>query len=415
MSPVRVSVLVDLAWRPSAGGHVKTWERLARAASERPDALELVLHLSGTACATHQLAGNVRLMIHPPIFSTGRLPFLSHLPDHTDLAPYHPGLARELEGSDVVHTTDSFAFARTAARFAHRSGTPLVHSFHTDTPAYARVYSEETVVRSVGSGLLGRFLLQRVGVPERAERAMRERLRQHLQRCAYVFANRSADRAAAQDLLGAQRVGGLRRGIERELFEPGRRDRAWLAGELGIAPDRVVVLYVGRLDRCKSFDLLIEAARVLVERGRPIHLLCAGEGSLREAVEGTLGPRVTCLGFVPAERLGAVYASSDLFAFPSRTEVSSNAVQEALCCGLPVLLSAVNPSVPAAAAGLVAPEVSAWVDALDAAVSDPGRRAALARAGQDWAAQAIPGWRQVLEEDLLPVWQAVAEQRRSPA
>src|SRR6185436_20309639 len=106
-------------------------------------------------------------------------------------------------------------------------------------------------------------------------------------------------------------------------------------------------------------------------------------------------------------RLGAIYASSDLFAFPSRTEVSSNAVQEALCCGLPVLLSAINPSVPAAAAGLVAPEVSARVDALDAAVSDPGRRAALARAGQDWAAQAIPGWRQVLEEDLLPVWQAV--------
>jgi glycosyltransferase involved in cell wall biosynthesis len=413
VSPVRVSVLVDLHWRPSAGGHVKTWERLARAAGQRPDALELVIHLSGTAPATHRLADNVRLMIHRPVFSTGRLPFLGHLPDHTDLAPYHKGLARQLAGSDVVHTTDSFAFARTAARFAGRSGTPLVHSIHTDTAAYARVYSEETVVRAVGAGHLGRFLLDRVGVPARAEQAMRERLMQHLGRCAYVFANRPADQVAARSVVGAQKVGGLRRGIERELFGPARRDRAWLAAELGIPADRTVVLFVGRLDRCKSLELLIEAARALVERGRAIHLLCAGEGPLRSAVEEALGPRATCLGFMPPERLGAIYASADLFAFPSRTEVSSNAVQEALCSGLPVLLSAVNPSVPPTAALLVAPEIPAWVEALDAIVADSRRRADLARAGQEWAARAIPSWRQVLEEDLLPVWQAVAQ--RSPS
>jgi glycosyltransferase involved in cell wall biosynthesis len=412
VSPVRVSVLVDLAWRPSAGGHVKTWERLARAAADRPDAVELALHLSGAEPATHRLAANVLLQIHRPIFSTGRLPFLHHLPDHTDLAPYHRGLARELAGSDIVHTTDSFAFARTAARFSRRSGTPLVHSFHTDTPAYARVYSEETVVRSVGAGRLGRFLLDRVGVPERAERAMRDRLMEHLGLCAYVFANRPADRAAAAGLLGPHRVGGLRRGIERDLFAPGRRDRAWLSRELGIPADRLVVLYVGRLDRCKSLELLVDATRALVDRGRPIHLLCAGEGPLRATVEQTLGARATCLGFVPADRLGAVYASCDLFAFPSTTEVSSNAVQEALCSGLPVLLSTVNPSLPATAAWLVEPGVDAWVDALDTAVTDPQRRETLARAGQAWAAQAIPGWRQVLEEDLLPVWQAVAEQRQ---
>jgi glycosyltransferase involved in cell wall biosynthesis len=114
---------------------------------------------------------------------------------------------------------------------------------------------------------------------------------------------------------------------------------------------------------------------------------------------------------VPAAELGAIYASSDLFAFPSQTEVSSNAVQEALCSGLPVLLSAVNPSVPAPAAELVSPDHDAWVDALDAMVGDPARRASLARAGQAWADRAVPGWRQVLEEDLLPVWQAVAGRR----
>ena len=32
---LRVGVLVDLHWTPTAGGHVKTWERLAAAARRR--------------------------------------------------------------------------------------------------------------------------------------------------------------------------------------------------------------------------------------------------------------------------------------------------------------------------------------------------------------------------------------------
>jgi glycosyltransferase involved in cell wall biosynthesis len=406
MSRLRVAVLVDLAWRPGAGGHVKTWERVARAAGERADAVELVVHLSGPAPASERLAENVRLMIHPPVFSTARLPFLSHLPDHTDLAPHHRALARALVGSDVVHTTDSFAFARTAVRFARRSGTPLVHSIHTDTPAYARIYAEETVVRALGTGPVGRVL--RVAVPVRAERAMRARLASHLRRCAYVFASRPADRAAAASAVGPHRVRPLRRGIERDLFAPERRDRPWLTETLRIAGKEVVVLYVGRLDRCKSLDVLVEAARTLIERGLPIHLVCAGDGPLRPLVERALGPRASCLGFVPAARLAVLYASADLFAFPSRTEVSSNAVQEALASGLPALISATNPPVPPTAALRVAPSVRAWVEALEALVGDPGRRAELGSAGRTWAAEQIPSWRQVLEEDLLPVWQLAA-------
>src|SRR3954467_6922985 len=113
--PLRVGVLVDLAWTSQAGGHVKCWERLSRAATELGGALDLTIHFSGAAPARRELTDTVRYVIERPVFSTQSLPFLAHVPDHTDLAPWHPRLARALGRYDVIHTTDAyFAYARTA-------------------------------------------------------------------------------------------------------------------------------------------------------------------------------------------------------------------------------------------------------------------------------------------------------------
>ena len=49
--PLKVGVLVDLALTPEAGGHVKCWQRLAEAAVEYPDRLDLTVHFSGSSRA----------------------------------------------------------------------------------------------------------------------------------------------------------------------------------------------------------------------------------------------------------------------------------------------------------------------------------------------------------------------------
>ena len=135
---IRVAVLVDLEWRETAGGHVKCWERLSKAATRRDD-LDMTVHFSGEAERVHELAPNVRYLVHKPVFSTNRIPFLSHVPDHTDLAPNHWGLAGYLPSVDVIHTTDAFFnFAKTALRVAKRTPVPLTNSIHTDTPTTPR-------------------------------------------------------------------------------------------------------------------------------------------------------------------------------------------------------------------------------------------------------------------------------------
>ncbi len=152
--------MVDLPRGANAGGHVLCWERLAAAAVARPGLLDLTIFFSGPEPGIEDLAPHVRLRTLPAVFSTRRLAWLTGtLPDHTDLAPWHPLLAKRLShGFDVLHTTDGlFAYARTAARVAARRGLPLVNSIHTATPDLTQLFTARTLQRLLGAGWLGRL------------------------------------------------------------------------------------------------------------------------------------------------------------------------------------------------------------------------------------------------------------------
>lgn len=413
-SPLRVGVLVDLAWTPQAGGHVKCWERLAEAATAIPAELDLTVHFSGTPACRHELAANVRYRVHPPLFSTQRLPFLSHVPDHTDLMPWHPGLARALPGYDVIHTTDGFfAFARTALKVARRRGIPLVNSIHTDTPGYTRVFTGQTVQRLVGQGWLGRLLVERWRLPDRAAEDMRGKLARHQAACAFALVSRPEERERALAALPAERIGQLRRGIDKQAFSPAKRDRAALAARWGIPEDRPLVLFAGRVNRGKNVMTLAHALRRLADCGLELHLFCAGKGDDRDAVRELLGERATCPGPVAQDELQALYAGADLFAFPSEYEVHANVVLEALSSGVAVAITdkigmahLVEDAVGVVIADSAAPE--AWAAALAPLLADRPRLAAMGRAARAKAERELPSWLDVLRQDLLPRWKAAA-------
>jgi glycosyltransferase involved in cell wall biosynthesis len=417
--PLRVHVLVDLARGTAAGGHVKVWERLAAAAVGMAEALDLTVHFSGERPDTERLADNVRFRTHPPVFSTARLPFLSRIPAHTDLARHHPALAAALDEADVLHTTDAyFAFARTAERLARRQGVPLVSSVHTDTPLYTAVCLAEILEQVMGPAV-GRLLAQGLHLPRHAQARMERRLLAHQRRCAHALVSRPAERDRLAGLLAPERVGLLRRGIDRGLFSPARRDRAWLEATFSLPADRVVLLYVGRLDACKNVLALADAVRALVAEGGAAHLLCVGQGPDRAGILERLPGAATCPGVLPPETVARIYASADLFAQPSVTEESSNVVHEALTSGLPVVVTARSAGrlVVDGETGAVVPdgEPESWMEALRALVEDRARRERLGAQGRAFAEHAIPSWGEVLAEDLLPRWQDAAAARRGRA
>ena len=418
--PLSVGVVVDLVWGPWAGGHVKCWERLAAAAAASPRELDITVHFLGERAGTVRVADNARFRLHRPLLNTKWLGFTQNPQNHTCLAQFHPGLARAMGGPDIVHATGAFfSLARTARRHALRHAVPLTYSFHTDTVSYTRHFSKEILKRWFGEGAILRFLVDTVRYNEISGDRMQKVLDRYLKRCDWVLASKPEDRAVAERVVPAGRISFLRRGIDRATFSPQRRDRARLNAAYGIADDRFVVIFAGRIDDAKNVMTLVHAVRRLKDAGEPVHLVIAGTGERADDVRALLGGSVTCCGQVEPDALGWLYASADAFAFPSELEVMPNVVNEARASGLPALVSTAGGAVQMVgrpgvdALCLPGRDAAAWAEAIGGLMRDTARRRALAEEGYRRVSATLPGWDEVLHQDLMPVWRRVLDERRA--
>ncbi len=117
---------------------------------------------------------------------------------------------------------------------------------------------------------------------------------------------------------------------------------AWRA-KLGL-PDRYF-LYVGRFSAEKNLESLLHAFRFYRELapGAPWALVMVGSGPLearlKKMVHGRLRAEVIWPGFLQAEQLPTYYALASCLILPSRSEPWGLVVNEAMACGLPVLVS----------------------------------------------------------------------------
>ncbi len=414
--PLSVGVIVDLFRGPAAGGHVKCWERLAEGASEED--LDLTVYFLGERHEVLPIAENVRYVTLEPLLSTNSFRFLDKIADHTDLAPIHPGLLSHLKKHQVIHSTDAyFSLAKTAQYFARWAKRPLVSSIHTDTPSYTRIYSDQVIRRLFGDGFLGRMLHERWHCEERLATWMQRKLDRYLRRCDWAMASKPEDLGGTDIPLRKDRFSVLRRGIDKDTFHPQKRDRARLRASLGIGEDELVLLFVGRVDQGKDVMTLARAARILLDRSALVHVIFAGEGSQTGEVRELLSEHVTLLGSVPQPELTWLYASADLFVFPSQIEIAPNVVVEARASGLPVVVSSKGGSAQfvhhPGRDGLVVAESDSWVwaEAIDSLRGDAQRRAAMGAEARLAIEANWPSWRRVLAEDLLPVWQLLARER----
>lgn len=110
-------------------------------------------------------------------------------------------------------------------------------------------------------------------------------------------------------------------------------------------PDLPIMLFMGRLNRIKGPDLLLEAF-ILARNACPnVHLVFAGpDGGMRDALEQTakrngVSEFVHFLGYVAGTDKVAAYRMSSLLVVPSRQEAMSIVAIEAGICGTPVLLT----------------------------------------------------------------------------
>lgn len=254
---------------------------------------------------------------------------------------------------DLIHCATELGVGRVGQIVAARAEIPLVSSYHTDFAKYADAYGTSWL-RGAVSYYLGRFhrRSRRVFTPSTISRQDLMRLE-----------------VADVEVWG--------RGVDAELFHPGRRSQAMRAA-LGMG-SRFTFVYVGRLAPEKRAEQIVHAFRLASEslpRG-VIHLIMAGTGPCEAKLRAAAPPGVTFLGFLDRRsRLPDLYANCDAFVFASVTETLGLVVLEAMASGLPVV---------AAPAGGVRDHLRDGRNGLAYPPGDVGAMAgAMVRLAEDW-------------------------------
>ncbi len=122
-----------------------------------------------------------------------------------------------------------------------------------------------------------------------------------------------------------------------------KKQREALRNAMGYNENDVVVMFYGQLIKRKGVDLLVEAYSRLTQTCGYLKLLIIGDGKLLpdliKKVSDLNLSDVTILPNPGDHAICKYYASADIFVLPSRNDTWGLVVNEAMCSGLPVIVS----------------------------------------------------------------------------
>jgi glycosyltransferase involved in cell wall biosynthesis len=122
--------------------------------------------------------------------------------------------------------------------------------------------------------------------------------------------------------------------------KPYRQD---LRKKWNIPPEHFVFLYIGRMNPMKRVGDFLEAFKRVHTQNPNTHALLVGDGPSFQEVKSqasSLGRSVTFTGFLNQTEIPQAYVASDLLVLPSNGEETWGlVVNEALCCGVPCIVS----------------------------------------------------------------------------
>ena len=259
--------------------------------------------------------------------------------------------------ADIVHT-HSYDGNFYGARAARLAGTKyIVNTVHTfEADAMIDIYKSRIIRKIVA----------------RQNRALM-RSASHL-----IAVCGSLEERLVQEGFDKKKIAVISNGLDPGNFLLSSPDKVSARRALGLKDGEFVVGSMGRIARVKNFDVLLKAARKVIDRGSQAKFIIIGDGPLRGKMESLalelgLEKNVIFVGW--QADTSKILSAIDLFVLCSKTETTSYALLEAMALAKPTIATTVGGNtdlVKAGETGLLIPpgDVEATADAVTDLIMD---------------------------------------------
>ena len=288
--------------------------------------------------------------------------------------------AAENHAPNVIHISTPGPVGLVGLALAKLTRTPIVGIYHTDFPAYIQELFDNPLMTKAANLAMRTFYKQFTTV-----------------------LTRSTDYANRLQLLGInpKKIQRLTPGFDNTQFSPTFADpNIWKANS--VPTQGLKIIFCGRISTEKNLPILTQhwpsIQQQIENAGQQTQLIIIGDGPYRKTMQQKLANHnAHFLGFKHKQELATLYASADLFVFPSTTDTLGQVVMEAQASGIPVIATNQGgpkeviihnqPTQPnSKETGLVLPidnpqEQTAWTNAIVTLALNPTRRKAMAAAG----------------------------------
>jgi glycosyltransferase involved in cell wall biosynthesis len=244
------------------------------------------------------------------------------LPEYPEQKIFYPPLLEMLEycysvGFNHLHTATPGPIGLAALAIAKILKLPITGTYHTAIPQYAQILTDDEAIQD----LSWKYVLW------------------YYDQLDLIYApSKSTCDELVHKGIRRDKIRIYPRGIDTEQFNPAKRNG--VLKKLFSIKAGLKFIYVGRVSKEKNLHLLASAFRKITHRGGLAHLIVVGEGPYLEEMRNEMqGFPCHFTGFLRGEKLSEVFASADVFVFPSATDTFGNVVLEAQASGLPVIVT----------------------------------------------------------------------------
>jgi glycosyltransferase involved in cell wall biosynthesis len=224
---------------------------------------------------------------------------------------------------DIVHISTPGPIGMAARSLANKHAISITGTYHTDFSAFIRDNTGMEFLKRLTDWYMKWF---------------------H-EGFLHVFSRSKAYLKVMNDDIGIERKRSsfLKPGTDLHTFHPGHGMPECFQAE-GCGRNTLKALYVGRVTKEKNILFLIDVWKEVRRRNPRLRcrLYLAGDGYHRKLQPKLYDEGIRFLGPVVGEELSRLYASSDLFLFPSVSDTLGQVVMEAQASGLPVVVSDVG-------------------------------------------------------------------------